>query len=290
MLMRSVPASVPTSEAEQNKQTVCRIYDEFVNHGVFDVVDELYDPGIVDHQPLPGAPPGLEGVRYTIAGLRAGFPDLHVTIEEISAHADFVVIHNTWRGTHLGDFLGMAPTDRPMEFRGVVVWRLAGGLVAERWGIGVESNMLAALGMRRLAPGRPGRAQGSGPGGTAANATQLLPILPGKADRWRELQDELAGPRLHDYEKSRRRVGVVRESFHRQDCEGAQFAMHSLESRDPAGAARRLRDSDHPFDRWLREAAIDVHGFDPWTRLADGPAQQGLSWTVPAVLAPVDAR
>lgn len=290
-------------QGRQNEQTVRRIYDEFVNHGIFAVVDELYDPGMVDHQPLPGAPPGLEGVRYTIAGLRAGFPDLHVTIEEISAHADFVVIHNTWRGTHLGDFLGMPPTGRPMEFRGVVVWRLADGLVAERWGIGVESNMLAALGMRRLAPARPARAQRSG--AAAASASQLLPILPGKAERWRELQDELAGPRLRDYEESRRRVGVVEESFHRQDCDGAggavsgdgagdgdgaQFAIHSLEARDAARAARRLRDSDHPFDRWLREAAIDVHGFDPWARLAEGGAEPGLSWTVPVVLTPVDAR
>jgi predicted ester cyclase len=274
------------SREEQNKQAIRRVYEEFVNQGMLSGIDEIYDPGVVDHQPLPGAPPGRDGIKYTIAGLRAGFPDLHVTIEEISAHAEFVVIHNTWRGTHLGDFLGMAATGRTMDFRGVVVWRLANGLIAERWGIGVESNMLGALGMRRLAPARSPRAQRSG---TAATASQLLPILPGKAERWRELQDELAGPRLRDYEESRRRVGVVHESFHRQDWDGAQLAVHTLEARDPARAARRLRDSDHPFDAWLRDAAIDVHGFDPWSRLTESRAESGLSWSVPAVLTPVEA-
>ncbi len=59
----------------------------------------------------------------------------------MSAHGDHVVIHNTWRGTHLGDFLGAPPTGQAIEFTGVVVWRLlADGLIAERWGIGVEST------------------------------------------------------------------------------------------------------------------------------------------------------
>ncbi|MGW4995940.1 ester cyclase, partial [Streptomyces mirabilis] len=141
------------SVEERNKKTIRRVFDAFVNQGDFSVVDEIYSPHMIDHQPLPGAPEGLEGVRYTIAGLREGFPDLHVTIEDMSAHGDHVVIHNTWRGTHLGDFLGAPPTGQAIEFTGVVVWRLlADGLIAERWGIGVESNMLAVLGLRRLAP------------------------------------------------------------------------------------------------------------------------------------------
>lgn len=151
----AVPADAAAIESgdERNKAVIRRVFDEFVNRGDFSVVDEVYRTDVVDHQPLPGAPKGLPGVKYTIAGLRGGFPDLHVTIEDMSAHADHVVIHNTWRGTHLGEFLGMPPTGRVVEFTGVVVWRLAGGLIAERWGIGVESNMLAELGMRSLAPG-----------------------------------------------------------------------------------------------------------------------------------------
>ncbi|MFE7135950.1 ester cyclase [Streptomyces sp. NPDC057638] len=134
---------------QRNKRIIRRVFDEFVNGGDFSVVEEIYRTDMVDHQPLPGAPEGLAGVRYTVAGLRAGFPDLHVTIEDMSAHGDHVAIHNTWRGTHLGDFLGLAPTGRAIESRGVVVWRLADGLIAERWGIGVRSGLLARLGGRR---------------------------------------------------------------------------------------------------------------------------------------------
>ncbi|MFE3053993.1 ester cyclase [Nocardia sp. NPDC059239] len=155
----------PVFTPEDNARIIRRVFDEFVNAGDFSVVDEIYAPDMVDHQPLPGAPEGTEGVKYTIAGLRQGFPDLHVTIEALSAHADHVVIHNTWRGTFTGEFLGMDPTGEGIEFHGVVVWRLANGLIAERWGIGVESSMLEALGLGWLMSGalaRKGRRRGGG--------------------------------------------------------------------------------------------------------------------------------
>ncbi|EIV94861.1 ester cyclase [Frankia sp. QA3] len=266
------------SVEERNKNIVRRVFDEFVNRGDFTVVDEIYRPDMVDHQPLPGAPEGLDGVRYTIAGLREGFPDLHVTIEDMSANADHVVIHNTWRGTHHGDFLGLAPTGRVIEFRGVVVWRLQDGRIAERWGIGVESNMLAELGLRRLAPGARGAARPRA-GGSARPVTNLLPVLPGRAEQWRALQAQLAGPRLRDYEASRRRVGIVRESFWKQEAGDVEMVVHTLEARDPRLAGRRLRDSDHPFDGWLREAARAVYGADPWAELAAGrTAERGHGW------------
>ncbi|MDO0937278.1 ester cyclase [Streptomyces sp. DG2A-72] len=272
----------------RNKAIIRRVFDEFVNQGDFSVVDEIYSDDMIDHQPLPGAPEGLEGVRYTIAGLREGFPDLHVTIEDMSAHADHVVIHNTWRGTHLGEFLGMAPTGQSIGFRGVVVWRLKDGLICERWGIGVESNMLAELGMRRLAPAARGKAHAARRTGVST-VTGLLPVRQGRAEAWKRLQAELSGPRLREYEASRRRAGIVKESFWKQDSNGTEVVVHSLEARDPGLAGRRLRESKDPFDIWLRETALDVYGIDPWAELAEGrAAEAGHGWSsVTAELAPV---
>lgn len=283
------------SDEEHNKRTIRRVFEEFVNQGKFSVVDEIYREDMVDHQPLPGAPEGTAGVKYTIAGLREGFPDLHVTIEEMSAQADHVVVHNTWRGTHLGDFLGLPPTGEPIEFRGVVIWRLADGLIAERWGIGVESNMLSALGMRLLAPGRggasagklePGRAQQPARRGTRP-VTQILSIQEGKSEAWHLLQEQLSGPRLREYEASRRRVGIVQESFSLQERDGGPLVVHRLVARDPSRAARRFAESADPFDLWLRQQAQDIHGADPWAEIAAGrTAVAGHGWAVPAELIP----
>lgn len=268
------------SVEERNKRTIRAVFDTFVNKGDFSIVDEIYSPDMVDHQPLPGAPEGLEGVRYTIAGLREGFPDLHVTIEDMSAHADHVVIHNTWRGTHLGEFLGMEPTGRFIEFKGVVVWRLLdNGLIVERWGIGVDSNMLSELGMRRLAPAARGAAR-AGARREARPASVVVPATAGAAARWKETEAELSGPRLRAYEASRRRAGVVHESIAVQQLDGKDVVVLRVEARDPAAAARKLNESTDAFDAWLRAAAVEALGADPWAVLATGQrAEQGHVWS-----------
>ncbi|WP_024805009.1 ester cyclase [Nocardia sp. BMG51109] len=262
---------------EYNKVVIRRVFDEFVNRGDFSVVDEIYRADVVDHQPLPGAPQGRDGVKYTIAGLRTGFPDLHVTIEEMSAHRDYVVIHNTWRGTHLGEFLGLPATGRAVEFRGVVVWRLADGLIAERWGIGVESSMLSALGLGWLASGAagPGRAAVLSP---PQFVTQVLPIVPGASARWSALRQQLAGSKAEDYQASRRRGGIVGEWFRQQEVQGMQVVVHSVQARSPGRAMRRLTGSTDPFDSWLREAARSVFGVDPWARFIDDPGHPAHEW------------
>lgn len=268
------------SVEERNKKTIRSVFDTFVNQGDFSIVEKIYSPDMVDHQPLPGAPEGLEGVEYTIAGLREGFPDLHVTIEDMSAHGDHVVIHNTWRGTHLGEFLGMPPTGHYIEFSGVVVWRLLdNGLIAERWGIGVESNMLSVLGMRRLAPSSRGAARAAARR-TVKPATVLLPVPADRVALWKDVQAELSGPRLRDYEASRRRAGILQESFALQRLGGQDVVVHQVEARDPAAAAKRLRESGDAFDVWLRGAAAEVFGADAWEALAEGhAAEQGHAWS-----------
>lgn len=265
-----------------NKRTIRRVFEELVNEGAYSLVDEVYRPDMVDHQALPGAPAGTDGVRYTISGLRKGFPDVKVTIEEMSAHGDFVVVHNTWSGTHLGDFLGIAPTGRSVRFSGVVVWRLQDGLIAERWGIGVESTLVAELGLGGLAPGaRPGRYRR----GESPAVRQALPLRTEDLARWRDLQTELRTSRLHDFQETRRRVGVVRESFSLQETDGTLLVIHVLEARDPKRAARRLCTSTDPFDTWLSEQVRQIHGADPWRLIAEGrEAEDGFDWTVPVDL------
>jgi predicted ester cyclase len=254
-----------TANTEDNKAIIRRVFEEFVNKGDFSVVDEIYRDDMIDHQPLPGAPDGLAGVKYTIAGLRGGFPDLQVTIEDMSAHADHVVIHNTWRGTHDGEFLGLAPTGRRISSKGVVVWRLQDGLIAERWGIGVDSNMLVQLGIGKA---RTSRARVRT---THVPAVRAVPVLPGQAARWRELQREI-GSRKAEYEASRKKAEISRE---RMWLARGDVAVYDLEAPDPTRAAAVLASSAAPFDEWLRRGLVEVHGRDPW---AADAAELGHGW------------
>lgn len=130
------------SSVERNKEIVRRVFSEVVNGGNLDVIPELYAPDMVDHDPLPGAPRGIDGVRYSIGGLRAAMPDLEVTIEDMSADDDKVVVHNTWRGTQRGGLLGLAGSGRQTVSKGIVIWRLADGRIVERWAMTALSQRL----------------------------------------------------------------------------------------------------------------------------------------------------
>jgi predicted ester cyclase len=277
---------MPTVSTEHNKAIIRRVFDEFVNQGDFSVVDEIYRPDIIDHEGLPGAPEGVEGVKYTIAGLRAAFPDLKVVIEDMSAHGDHVVIHNTWHGTHLGELLGMEPTGRTIESTGIVVWRLEDGLIAERWAIGVASNMFAQLGMRMFAPGKGRRTVRK----TDVPVVRVVPLPAARAEAWHRLNTELAGPRLREYEASRRRLGIGHEVFRVvPGTDGDQVAVY-FEARDPARVAGLWEASEDPFDQWLREQVREIHGTDPWLvreTAQDTPA--GHSWSAPPKLTPKES-
>jgi steroid delta-isomerase-like uncharacterized protein len=132
---------------DQNKALVRRVFDEIATGGDFTVVDDLYTEDYVDHAPFPGSPGGRGDVRHSIGALRTALPDLHVTVQEMSAYGDKVATHNTWQGTHTGEVLGIDPTGRVLTFAGVVVFRVAGGKIAERWAIGLELDLLKELGL-----------------------------------------------------------------------------------------------------------------------------------------------
>jgi predicted ester cyclase len=133
---------------EANKATLNRLFDEIVNQGRFELIDELYDPGMIDHDPVPGAPPGLAAVEHTLRALRTGFPDLQVTLDDVVAEGDKVALRGTWRGTNSGWMLGMAPTGKRAEWRGMVIFRfLDNGKVAERWGLMDTTSLLQQVGL-----------------------------------------------------------------------------------------------------------------------------------------------
>ena len=49
------------------------------------------------------------------------------------AAGDKVVVRRTFRGTHKGEFIGVAPTGKEVTFTGVWITRLTGGKFEEQW-------------------------------------------------------------------------------------------------------------------------------------------------------------
>ena len=130
---------------EDNK-ALFRRWCEVISQNRLDRVEEIIAPDEVDHALPPGIPSGLEGVKQLFTLLHTAFPDLQIEIEDLIAEGDEVVGRVTARGTHEGEFMGIAPTGKPVSFNAIDVVRIAGGKIVERWSQADNLALLQQLG------------------------------------------------------------------------------------------------------------------------------------------------
>ncbi len=116
---------------EQSKAVVQRYFEEVLNEGRLDIVEELFAPEFGSARPAAHDIQGPEHARRAALTMREGFPDIHFTIEEIVAEGDSVVVYVTFRGTHEGEFLGIPPTGKRVESHGAEQARLRDGKIVE---------------------------------------------------------------------------------------------------------------------------------------------------------------
>ena len=93
-----------------------------------------------------------------------------------------------------------------------------------------------------------------------------VPIIPGMEETDRKGFEEAAGPRREEYEASRRRAGITRETVWHQGTPNGTLAVVYMEADDIGAAMQALATSDDPFDQSFRELLKEVHGID----LAEG--------------------
>jgi steroid delta-isomerase-like uncharacterized protein len=88
---------------------------------------------VINLAELPGPQYGHEVWRQGFELMKRAFPDLEAHIEDIFGADDKVAVRLRFRGTHSGEFLGIAPTGRTVEYVSHEFYRIAGGLIAEEW-------------------------------------------------------------------------------------------------------------------------------------------------------------
>jgi len=121
--------------AEANKALMRRLFEEGFHSGKLAVVDEIFHPNFVDRS-TPEQPPGTEGVKDYISMVRTGFPDISITIEDLVAEEERVVVRTTWRGTHLGEYEGIAPTGKQVTRSMIQIFHVKDGKLLEEWSEG----------------------------------------------------------------------------------------------------------------------------------------------------------
>jgi len=117
---------------EQNKKTARRFYEEVLNNGDIDTLDDIAVTGYETHDPLPGQRTGLVGLKDRVNMLREGLAP-QFTIQDVIAEGDKVVVRWINSGTMVAEFLGMPANGKSFSIPGIDIYRLENGKLAEHW-------------------------------------------------------------------------------------------------------------------------------------------------------------
>ena len=114
---------------EENKAISNRVA-QAIGRGDLDAFDELMAPDLAQQ------------FKRDVAEMRRAFPDYSGTNGDQIAEGEKVASRLVFLGTHLGEFEGVAPTDKRVEFVGASIDRVAEGKIVESW---VEVDMLGVM-------------------------------------------------------------------------------------------------------------------------------------------------
>jgi predicted ester cyclase len=96
---------------------------------------KLYSNAVIHHGFSNRIRPGVAGLRDHYSGLLKGFPDMRIDVDDIIAEGEKVAHRFRFSGTHRGEFLGFAPTGKPVRAGGVHIHLFQGGHAVEVWQI-----------------------------------------------------------------------------------------------------------------------------------------------------------
>jgi len=116
---------------ETNKAVIRRLFNDCLNRHDLSLYPELYSD-VIYRAPAVGELRGNEH-RHFIESLFAAFPDAHWNLEDQLAEGDKVVSRWTFVGTHLGTFMGIAPTETRVVSGGICIDRIIEGKIVEEW-------------------------------------------------------------------------------------------------------------------------------------------------------------
>jgi predicted ester cyclase len=115
----------------------------------FAAAEALMAPDAVNHTPIPGEPPGIEGFHYRMGVLTQAFPDLRFVTEDVVSEGERIATRGAIVGTNGGSFMGAPPTGRPVRVPYIDLLRFVDGKMTEHW---VQADFVGLMQQLGLAP------------------------------------------------------------------------------------------------------------------------------------------
>jgi predicted ester cyclase len=130
-----------------NKTLVLNYYQRVVGGGALGEIRDYIGETYIDHNASPSTATGPSAVEMHLRALRSTFPDFTLRTHEAIAENEWVAVRVTAEGTHLGEWLGIKPSGKRIQLRGLNFDRVHNGRIVEHWGEADTVGMLFQMGV-----------------------------------------------------------------------------------------------------------------------------------------------
>jgi steroid delta-isomerase-like uncharacterized protein len=141
----SAPTATERTARSDNIELVTRFEHAF-RAGDLTTIEQLCDPGLIDHNPAPDHEPTLAGFKQKVVGFKTVFPDLTEDLQDIVACGDTVATRWVVTGSQRQEFMGIAATGQTIRVAGMNFYHLKDGRVTDIWTQFDGVAMMAQLG------------------------------------------------------------------------------------------------------------------------------------------------
>lgn len=127
-----------------------RFVREVLEHGQIELVDEFVSENVLSHAPMPGQPPGREGVKQGFRQFHDAFSNVQIDIRDVIAEANKVVGHFTVSAVHDGEFMGIPASGQHVKYDEMAIVRMESGKIVEHWSVADTFEMLQKMGAAKF--------------------------------------------------------------------------------------------------------------------------------------------
>lgn len=118
---------------EENKTLARRLVEEGFCKGGNDILDKILADDVVLRNPFHGDICGLEAVKQVMTASSSIFPDMRNIVNDLIAEGDRVAVRATGSATHKGEWMGLAATNKSLEWEVIAIVRIADGKIVDLW-------------------------------------------------------------------------------------------------------------------------------------------------------------
>jgi predicted ester cyclase len=125
--------TMPTPE--ENVAFMARVVHEVQSQRDHSKINTYFHADLINHTPMPGLPPGREGVHILSSAIEAAFPDGQMKIINSISQGDLVATTKILTGTQQGEVMGLPGDGKKKELLVMDFCRLKEGKIYEHWAV-----------------------------------------------------------------------------------------------------------------------------------------------------------